>query len=120
LADDLSKEMWRQYAVAIVLYAVLGAFFTAALAQDVLQALVIGAGWTGLLGTLNLRQASTAARSSLTGALDRTQSLLNEAQAIIQPGAPEAAPNLGEARSLIEDARNEIGLARDIGAARRV
>ncbi len=120
LADDLSKELWRQYAIAIVLYAVLGAFFAAALAQDVLQALVIGAGWTGLIGALNLRQASTAAHTSVTGSLDRAQALLDQAQARIQPGAPAAGPDLDAARSLVEGARNEVGLAKDIGAARRL
>lgn len=56
LRDDLKAERWRQFAIATVFYAFLGAFFSAFLAQDMLQALVIGAGWTGLLGTLGLKK----------------------------------------------------------------
>ena len=56
LRDDLRMERRHQFAIATVLYALLGAFFSAFLAQDMLQALVIGAGWTGLLGTLGLKK----------------------------------------------------------------
>jgi hypothetical protein len=41
--------------LASLLYTVLGAAFASALAQDLLQAFVIGAGWTGLIGSFGLR-----------------------------------------------------------------
>jgi hypothetical protein len=56
LRDDLRAERWRQFGIATVLYALLGAFFSALLAQDMLQALAFGAGWTSLLGTLGLKK----------------------------------------------------------------
>lgn len=55
LRDDLSSERWRQFGIATILYAILGAFFAALLAKDLLQALVIGAGWTAVLGTVGLK-----------------------------------------------------------------
>lgn len=51
----LSRERWRQFILASILYTVLGAAFASALAQDLLQAFVIGAGWTGLIGSFGLR-----------------------------------------------------------------
>jgi hypothetical protein len=54
--DDLSKERWRQFAIAGILYAVMGAFFASALAKDILQAFVLGATWTGLIGSLGLKR----------------------------------------------------------------
>lgn len=56
LRDDLSRERWIQFAVAAILYAFLGALIAMALAKDLLQALVFGATWTGLVGTLGLKQ----------------------------------------------------------------
>jgi len=56
LRDDLRSDMRQQFALAATLYVVLGAFFAAALAQDLLQALVIGAGWTAYLGAFGLKR----------------------------------------------------------------
>jgi hypothetical protein len=56
LRTYLGKERWRQFLVAGTLYAVLGAVVSALIAQDILQALVIGAGWTSFLGALGLRK----------------------------------------------------------------
>ncbi len=53
--DRLNKERWRQFSLSALLYIVIGAFFAAFLAHDVLQALVIGAGWTGYLGAVGLK-----------------------------------------------------------------
>ncbi len=56
LRTYLGKERWRQFLVGATLYALLGGIVSALIAQDILQALVIGAGWTGFLGTLGLRK----------------------------------------------------------------
>jgi hypothetical protein len=83
LRDNLSKERRYQFAIAATLYAVLGAFFASALAQDLLQALVIGAGWTGLAGTLGLKKDFAVRKSSKDSALDASLSTLqrlNESQ----------------------------------------
>jgi hypothetical protein len=55
LRVHLTKERWRQFLLASILYTVLGAAFACALAQDLLQAFVIGAGWTGLIGSFGLK-----------------------------------------------------------------
>jgi hypothetical protein len=83
LRDNLSKERRYQFAIAATLYAVLGAFFASALAQDLLQALVLGAGWTGLAGTLGLKKDFAVRKSSKDSALDASLSAvqrLNESQ----------------------------------------
>ena len=56
LRDDLRSEKWRQFFIATGFYAILGAFFAALLAQDILQALMIGAGWTSFIGTLGMKK----------------------------------------------------------------
>jgi hypothetical protein len=56
LRDDLRAERWRQFFIAAILYALLAAFFAVALATNLLQAIVIGAGWTGLLGSIGLKR----------------------------------------------------------------
>lgn len=56
LRDDIRVDRRRQFVLAAGLYALLGAFFAMLLAQDLLQALVIGAGWTASLGALGLKK----------------------------------------------------------------
>lgn len=56
LRDDVNRDRRRQFTIAAILYAVLGAFFAVLLARDLLQALVIGAGWTAFLGALGLKK----------------------------------------------------------------
>ncbi|MGD2249299.1 MAG: hypothetical protein PVF58_12905 [Candidatus Methanofastidiosia archaeon] len=55
LRDDIRAEKRYQFRLAAFIYVVLGAFFSILLAQDMLQALVIGAGWTGFIGTIGLK-----------------------------------------------------------------
>ncbi len=56
LRDDMRDDRWRQFTLAAVLYALLGAFFAVLIARDLLQALAIGAGWTAFLGALGLKK----------------------------------------------------------------
>lgn len=56
LRDDLRQERWRQFFIASVLYSFLGAMFATMLADDFLEAIVVGAGWTALIGTLGLKK----------------------------------------------------------------
>jgi len=55
LRDDYNTERNRQYFLGALLYIFLGAFFSALLARDILQALAFGAGWTGIIGSLGLK-----------------------------------------------------------------
>lgn len=56
LRNSLNSERWHQFTLAALIYVIIGAFFAAFLAQDILQVLVIGAGWTGYIGSLGLKQ----------------------------------------------------------------
>ena len=122
----LTKERWRQFAIAAPLYALLGAFFASALAQDLLQAVVVGAGWTTVLGTLGLKKDYEEAEqqsAELTNlflrreldiglSLATTRSGIREAQSLIQGARAEgelSAAQIGElssnAQRLVEELR---------------
>jgi hypothetical protein len=84
LRDDLWAERWRQFGIATVLYAVLGAFFSAMLAKDLLQALVIGAGWTGLLGTLGLKKDYAERKAPKDATLEKILDRAKRAEEIVK------------------------------------
>lgn len=52
----LNRNKTSQFMLSSVLFIVLGCFFSLMIAQDLLQALIIGAGWTGILGSFGLKQ----------------------------------------------------------------
>jgi hypothetical protein len=56
LRDDLRTERRWLYAIAAPLYLIAGTAFATALAQDIFEAVVIGAGWTTFLGTFGLKR----------------------------------------------------------------
>lgn len=70
--DDLARERWRQFACAAALYALLGAFFASMLAQDILQAIVTGAGWTAVVGSLGLKTDFKERKLEKDAVLERT------------------------------------------------
>lgn len=78
LRDDISKERWRQFGIAAFMYAVIGAFFAAFLAQDALQALMIGAGWTGVMGSLGLKRDYEERSSKKNNAINELQKRVDE------------------------------------------
>jgi hypothetical protein len=70
--DDLARERWRQFACAAALYALLGAFFASMLAQDIVQAIVTGAGWTAVVGSLGLKTDFKERKLEKDAVLERT------------------------------------------------
>ena len=56
LRDDLRVDRRQQFLLASVLYAILGAFFATLLAKDLIQAILIGAGWTGFIVALGFKK----------------------------------------------------------------
>jgi hypothetical protein len=56
LRDDVRKSQRGQYKQALVQYVFLGGAFAAMLSTNLLQALVIGAGWTAYLGSIGLKK----------------------------------------------------------------
>jgi hypothetical protein len=79
LRDDLRAEIRWQYAVASLLYAVLGAAIAALLARDLLQAVLIGAGWTGLLGSIGLKKDYETRKEMKDATLGEAASLISQA-----------------------------------------
>lgn len=84
LRDDLRAERWRQFGIAAVLYAVLGAAVSTLLATDILQALVIGAGWTSFLGVLGLKRDYAERKELKDTALEETAERAKKAEEIIK------------------------------------
>lgn len=84
LRDDLREERWRQFLIAAIFYAVLGAFFASLLAQDMLQGLLIGAGWTGYLGILGLKRDYAERASEKDNALERSEDTLQELRQLME------------------------------------
>ena len=90
LRDDLRVERRSQFGIAAVLYALLGAFFAAMLARDMLQALVIGAGWTSLIGNLGLKSDFKQRSSEKDKALDSLEGIVKSQ---IGSGTPTKGAN---------------------------
>jgi len=76
--DRLNSERWHQFILAAILYIVIGAFFASFLAHDILQALVIGAGWTGYLGAVGLKSEEQERRSKKNEEIDELFNSLKE------------------------------------------
>lgn len=87
LRDDLQAERRQQYVIASVLYAILGAAFAALLAKDILQALLIGAGWTAVLGSFGLKRDYAERKAIKDEALESSLATAN-AMAVSQPVLP--------------------------------
>jgi hypothetical protein len=67
LESKLSREKWTQFGIACVFYLPLGGGFAAALAQDLVQALIIGAGWPTLWGSYRLTNQVTRLNQEIAG-----------------------------------------------------
>jgi len=70
IRDDISNDKRRQFTLAAFIYLVLGAFFAGMLATNMLQALVIGFGWTAVVGVLGLNSDNQFRKSQKDGAID--------------------------------------------------
>lgn len=102
LRDDLREERWRQFVIAAVFYAVLGAFFSTLLAQDMLQALLIGAGWTGYLGILGLKRDYAERASEKDSALEKSEDALEELRQLVE-SQQEAIKRIQETQAETEE-----------------
>ena len=113
LRDDLRSETWRQFAIATIIYALLGAFFSAFLAQDFIQALVIGAGWTGVLGTLGLKKDFSERKATKDAALEKALERAKKAEETAGGTREKSLRDSLPKESLAE-------LERDVRAAQRL
>jgi hypothetical protein len=80
LRDDLREDRRRQFGLAAGLYTVLGAFFAAMLARDLLQAILIGAGWTASFGALGLKKDYAQRKIIKDEATERLESAVEQAK----------------------------------------
>ena len=111
LRDDLRAERWRQFGIATALYAVLGAFFSLLLAQDILQALVIGAGWTGFLGSLGLKKDYAERKATKDTVLEKTVERAEKAENIVR-GTGDGNLIAKLPRGSIEEVVREVKIAK--------
>jgi hypothetical protein len=88
----LSRERWRQFALASSLYVLLGAFVAAVIANDLLQALAIGAGWTGIVGSLGLKRDYSARSDTKDSALSALEQHLDWLQSQAAKPDVEVSP----------------------------
>lgn len=61
--DDLERKRQGMFRNWALMYVLLGAFFAALLAQDLLQAITIGAGWTSFLAAVGLSKENQETKS---------------------------------------------------------
>ena len=105
LRDDIRKDRRHQFALAAGLYAVLGAFSAAMLAQDLLQSLVIGAGWTAFLGAMGLKKDYADRKSVKDQTTEKLENALSEAKG--KDGQPAVeAPKLAELKREAQTSRS--------------
>ena len=99
LRDDIRAERRSQFALAAALYAFLGAFFASAIAQDLLQAVIVGAGWTGIIGSFGLKKDFADRKSDKDSMLEEVLKTIKKADKAGQPPAdylPEEFPDFEE------------------------
>jgi hypothetical protein len=70
--DDIRVERHYQYAIGASVYLVLGGIFATMLAHDLLQAIVIGFGWTSVMGVLGLKQDYESRKSAKDDTLEQS------------------------------------------------
>ena len=102
LRDDLRSEKWSQFAIAAFLYAILGASLAAILSDTFLQAIVIGAGWTGLVGSLGLKKDHAARDAIKDEALQKAEQVVGTMQ---QGGGGATSASLQELDKTLQVAR---------------
>lgn len=110
LRDDLRSERWRQFLLAGFLYAALGTAVALVLTGDVLQAFVVGAGWTGFLGSLGLKSDQQERRDKRDETLVRVEQQIDDLATAQAAGA--APPPVEEQLSVKRELKRDIAFAR--------
>ncbi len=112
LEKSLNRERWRLFTVAAFFYAVLGAFFASALARDLLQAIIVGAGWTGYTGALGIKKDYEERKKSKDEQLGAVEQVIGSIQNDGHTGVGSEAPAAKDASLELDDLRNRIRIAR--------
>jgi hypothetical protein len=113
LSSTLSSAKLAQYARAMPFYLLLGGAFATALAQDVVQALAIGAGWPTLWAAFQLKpefkslNEANAVVTSEKQLVERNNATLQEQNAALtekEAKVEQAAPALKEMQTILNPA----------------
>ena len=112
LRDDMRDDRRRQFALAAALYALLGGFFAALLARDLLQALVIGSGWTACLGALGLKKDYAARKSMKDQTTEKLTEKFEDALSRGQRGQVPEQADWDELRAGWDELRMEAQVSR--------
>lgn len=83
IRDDVRSERRHQFIISAGLYAILGAVFATMLAQELLQGIVIGGGWTAYMGALGLKSdyaERKAVKDDATAKLEEVLSKLEQGE----------------------------------------
>jgi hypothetical protein len=117
IRDDLNQDKRRQFNQAAIIYLILGAFFAAMLATNMLQAIVIGFGWTAVIGVLGLNSDNSYRKSQKDEAIDdleKEKAELVKNQDVLQKRIDELSkivaahnPELGSVRTEADLALNK-------------
>jgi hypothetical protein len=78
LRDDLERKSQSMFVGWAALYVFLGIFFAMMLAQDLLQAIILGAGWTSVLGAFGLYRESKEAKNDAAQQADVVEKSIRE------------------------------------------
>lgn len=90
LRDDMTRERWKLFLVGSILYIVIGIAIALLLAQNVLDALIIGAGWASIIGSLGLRQNYTESSSVKNATIDEAMAMIKRLKE-----SPKTIPSVG-------------------------
>jgi len=91
--DDLNAERRHQFTLAASIYIILGAFFASMLALNMLQAILVGFGWTGVIGSLGLKSDYQYRKSVKDDELGRLHDEVEEWEQ--RPGSQESTLEVG-------------------------
>ena len=98
---DLKANRRNQFLIGGVLYAVLGAFFAALIAQDIFQALTIGVSWTAVAGNLGLRKSGEERKSETDNQVTELMAQVKELERTLTEARETSQTNDTEGLSAI-------------------
>jgi len=93
LRDDFARDRNRQFALGGLLYLVGSAMAAAIFAADLVQALVVGAGWTGIVGAYVVKQDANARGEAKDTVITEQQGTIDALAAKVNdPNVPALTP----------------------------
>jgi cell division protein FtsB len=70
---EMTKERWRLFRIGFPIYVLLGGFFAAAFATNLLQALLIGFGWTAVADRFGLKKEQDVRKQKKDEQIDKLE-----------------------------------------------